>query len=62
MACLRSADADVLQATNIKINNDAFFGTIPLAPVVDGSFIKQRPTLSLLQRKVNGVRHIQSSG
>jgi hypothetical protein len=48
MACLRSADADVLQATNIKINNDAFFGTIPLAPVVDGSFIKQRPTLSLL--------------
>ncbi|KAJ7931193.1 Alpha/Beta hydrolase protein [Mycena leptocephala] len=54
MACLRSADADVLQATNIKINNDAFFGTIPLAPVVDGSFIKQRPTLSLLQRKVNG--------
>ncbi|KAJ7149255.1 Alpha/Beta hydrolase protein [Mycena crocata] len=54
MACLRSTDADVLQAINIEINNGAFFGTYTLVPVVDGDFITQRPTLFLLQGKVNG--------
>ncbi|KAJ6563667.1 Alpha/Beta hydrolase protein [Mycena vulgaris] len=54
LACLRSTDVDVLQAANIQINNGAFFGTYTLVPVVDGEFITQRPTLSLLQRKVNG--------
>ncbi|KAJ7499547.1 Alpha/Beta hydrolase protein [Mycena latifolia] len=54
MACLRSTDANVLQAANVQINNGAFFGTYTLVPVVDGSYITQRPTLSLLQRKVNG--------
>ncbi|KAJ7885112.1 Alpha/Beta hydrolase protein [Mycena olivaceomarginata] len=54
MACLRSTDADSLQAINIAINNGAFFGTYTLVPVVDGSYITQRPTLSLLQGKVNG--------
>ncbi|KAJ7664715.1 alpha beta-hydrolase [Mycena rosella] len=54
MACLRAADADVLQAANIQINNGAFFGTYTLVPVVDGEFITQRPTLSLLEGKVNG--------
>jgi hypothetical protein len=57
MACLRSTDADSLQAINIAINNGAFFGTYTLVPVVDGSYITQRPTLSLLQGKVNGVCH-----
>ncbi|KAJ7692062.1 Alpha/Beta hydrolase protein [Mycena rosella] len=54
MACLRSADANSLQTANTQINNDGFFGTFLFVPVVDGSFITQRPTLSLLQRKVNG--------
>ncbi|KAJ7115720.1 Alpha/Beta hydrolase protein [Mycena epipterygia] len=54
MACLRSTDAEVLQAANIQINNGAFFGTYTLVPVVDGSYITQRPTLSLQQGKVNG--------
>ncbi|KAF7348495.1 Carboxylic ester hydrolase [Mycena venus] len=54
MACLRSVDADVLQTINVAINNSAFFGTYTLVPVVDGSYITQRPTLSLLQDKING--------
>ncbi|KAJ7082931.1 alpha beta-hydrolase [Mycena belliarum] len=54
MACLRSVDANVLQTANTQINTGGFFGTYLFIPVVDGSFITQRPTLSLLQRKVNG--------
>ncbi|KAK7055877.1 carboxylic ester hydrolase [Favolaschia claudopus] len=55
MACLRTTDANVLQTANTQINNGGFFGTFLFVPVVDGSFITQRPTLSLLQRKVNGA-------
>ncbi|KAJ6524285.1 Alpha/Beta hydrolase protein [Mycena vulgaris] len=51
MACLRSTDANALQTANTQINNGGFFGTFLFVPVVDGSFITQRPTLSLLQRK-----------
>ncbi|KAJ6572346.1 Alpha/Beta hydrolase protein [Mycena capillaripes] len=54
MACLRSVDISVLQAANSQINNKGFYGTFSFVPVVDGSFIAQRPTLSLLQNKVNG--------
>ncbi|KAJ7146722.1 Alpha/Beta hydrolase protein [Mycena epipterygia] len=54
MTCLRSADANTLQTANTQINNGGFFGTFLFVPVVDGSFIIQRPTLSLLQGKVNG--------
>ncbi|KAJ7848481.1 Alpha/Beta hydrolase protein [Mycena olivaceomarginata] len=44
LGCLRAAD----------INNGGFFGTFLFVPVVDGTFITQRPTLSLQQSKVNG--------
>ncbi|KAJ7470971.1 Alpha/Beta hydrolase protein [Mycena latifolia] len=54
MPCLRSADANTLQTANTQINSGGFFGTFLFVPVVDGTFITQRPTLSLLQRKVNG--------
>ncbi|KAJ6577951.1 Alpha/Beta hydrolase protein [Mycena capillaripes] len=54
MVCLRSADANTLQTANTQINNGGFFGTFLFVPVVDGTFITQRPTLSLLERKVNG--------
>ncbi|KAJ7653513.1 hypothetical protein B0H17DRAFT_1214629 [Mycena rosella] len=36
---------------NVNTNSDAFFGTVALVPVVDGEFIVQRPTLSLVQGK-----------
>ncbi|KAJ7909694.1 Alpha/Beta hydrolase protein [Mycena leptocephala] len=54
MACLRAADPNTLQTANTQINNGGFFGTFLFVPVVDGSFIIQRPTLSFLQSKVNG--------
>ncbi|KAF7335495.1 Carboxylic ester hydrolase [Mycena venus] len=54
MACLRTADANALQTANTQINNGGFFGTFLFVPVVDGTFIIQRPTLSLLENKVNG--------
>jgi hypothetical protein len=59
MACLRAADANTLQTANTQINNGGFFGTFLFVPVVDGSFITQRPTLSFLQSKVNGVSVFQ---
>ncbi|KAJ7125564.1 Alpha/Beta hydrolase protein [Mycena crocata] len=55
LACLRTADANTLEAANTRINNGGFFGTFLFVPVVDGSFITQRPSLALQQRKVNGV-------
>ncbi|KAJ7683194.1 Alpha/Beta hydrolase protein [Mycena rosella] len=56
MVCLRATDANTLQAANKKISKGGFWGTFLFLPVVDGSFIRQRATLSLLQGKVNGVR------
>ena len=55
LTCLRNVDFDTLQAANMNITSSAFFGTFDSIPVVDGTFITQRPSLSLEQRKVNGV-------
>ncbi|KAJ7266216.1 alpha beta-hydrolase [Mycena rebaudengoi] len=52
MSCLRALDTTVLQAVNGNISR--FKGTIPFPPVVDGVFITQRPTVSLLEGRVNG--------
>ncbi|KAJ6540509.1 Alpha/Beta hydrolase protein [Mycena capillaripes] len=54
MAFLRASDASVLAAANTNITLGAFYGTFPVVPVVDGIFITQRPTLSLLEGRVNG--------
>jgi len=54
MACLRAADATVLETANTNINSGGFFGTFLIVPVIDGDFITQRPTLSLIEGKVNG--------
>ncbi|KAF9064636.1 Alpha/Beta hydrolase protein [Rhodocollybia butyracea] len=54
LACLRSVDANALGKINVNISSGGFFGTFIFAPVVDGSFIRQRPTESLKQGKVNG--------
>ncbi|KAJ7167191.1 Alpha/Beta hydrolase protein, partial [Mycena crocata] len=54
LSCLRTADIAVLEIANIQIANSSFFGTFAWVPVVDGSFIRQSPTHSLLHRKVNG--------
>ncbi|KAG6865988.1 hypothetical protein C0991_009990 [Blastosporella zonata] len=54
LACLRAVDVGTLQAINTNISGDAFFGTFIFVPVVDGSFIRQRPTQALREHKVNG--------
>ncbi|KAJ7149773.1 alpha beta-hydrolase [Mycena crocata] len=54
MACLRAADATVLETANTNINNAGFFGTFVVIPVIDGTFITQSPTRALLEGKVNG--------
>ncbi|KAJ4480046.1 Alpha/Beta hydrolase protein [Lentinula aciculospora] len=54
LACLRAADAHTLGTVNNDINAGGFFGTFLFVPVVDGTFIAQRPTEALKQRKVNG--------
>ncbi|KAJ6514284.1 Alpha/Beta hydrolase protein [Mycena vitilis] len=54
MACLRATDADTLQAANAGLNKASFSHTFLFVPVVDGTFITQRPLLSLAQGKVNG--------
>ncbi|KAG6836906.1 hypothetical protein H0H93_001493 [Arthromyces matolae] len=54
LACLRTVDTTTLQAVNLNISTDAFFGTFIFVPVVDGAFITQRPILSLQASQVNG--------
>ncbi|KAJ7122163.1 Alpha/Beta hydrolase protein [Mycena epipterygia] len=54
MACLRATDATLLATVNTNINAAGFRGTVNLGPVIDGDFITQRPSLSLLESKVNG--------
>lgn len=54
LSCLRALDANTLQATNAAISVNAFFGTFIFAPVVDGEFIRERPTVAMKEGKVNG--------
>ncbi|TFK35569.1 Alpha/Beta hydrolase protein [Crucibulum laeve] len=54
MTCLRAVNPAVLQNTNVNITSNAFFGTFIFVPVVDGTFITQRPTELLKERRVNG--------
>jgi len=55
LGCLREADVSTLATANEKITGGAFFGTFPFVPVVDGTFIRQRPTQALRAGKLNGV-------
>ncbi|KAJ4480045.1 Alpha/Beta hydrolase protein [Lentinula aciculospora] len=54
LACLRAVDVTALEDANVIINAAGFYGTFVFVPVVDGSFITQRPTEALKQGKVNG--------
>ena len=54
--CLRTVDVNSLQSANVEISVSGFFGTFVFVPVVDGSFITERPTELLKAGKVNGVR------
>jgi carboxylesterase type B len=52
--CLRQVDVNTLQAANTLINDSGFFGTFVFVPVVDGTFITERPTQLLQNKQVNG--------
>ncbi|KAK7461916.1 hypothetical protein VKT23_008347 [Stygiomarasmius scandens] len=54
LACLREAKPELLAEVNTNISLNAFFGTFLFVPVVDGTFILERPTEALRKRKVNG--------
>ncbi|EGN99178.1 hypothetical protein SERLA73DRAFT_90445 [Serpula lacrymans var. lacrymans S7.3] len=54
LSCLRNASTDTLITVNNNVAADAFYGTYVLAPVVDGTFIVERPTVTLGKGLKNG--------
>jgi len=53
-ACLVAVDSDTLNNANDAIASSAFYGTYVFVPVVDGSFIIERPTITMGRQVVNG--------
>ncbi|KAG1758247.1 Alpha/Beta hydrolase protein [Suillus occidentalis] len=54
LSCVRAADINTLQTLNYNINLGGFYGTLTFVPVVDGSFIVERPTVTLSKGRLNG--------
>ncbi|KZP16238.1 alpha/beta-hydrolase [Athelia psychrophila] len=52
--CLVAVDAGTLGALGDTIVTDSFFGTFAFVPVVDGTFIVERPTQTLQKGNHNG--------
>jgi carboxylesterase type B len=55
MTCLRAANVSLLDTANKQISAGSLFGTVAFLPVVDGSFIVERPTETLKKGHINGV-------
>ncbi len=55
LQCLRNTDTELIDSVNSNIAANAFYGTAIFVPVVDGTFITERPTEALKKGKVNGV-------
>ena len=53
--CLRVADATLLLNASTSIGSASFLGTCTFVPVVDGTFIIERPTVTLRRGRLNGV-------
>ncbi|KAL0065737.1 hypothetical protein AAF712_007220 [Marasmius tenuissimus] len=51
---MRETDTSALELANENITVAGFFGTFTFVPVVDGTFIRQRPTQALREGKLNG--------
>ncbi|KAG1732237.1 Alpha/Beta hydrolase protein [Suillus paluster] len=54
LSCLRAADTSTLQTLNYNININGFSGTFVFVPVVDGTFIVERPTVTISKGRLNG--------
>ncbi|KAG8212817.1 Alpha/Beta hydrolase protein [Butyriboletus roseoflavus] len=52
--CLQSVAAETLQTANDALVDSGFYGTFVFVPVVDGTFILERPTVTLAKGQVNG--------
>ncbi|KAF4626147.1 hypothetical protein G7Y89_g12014 [Cudoniella acicularis] len=59
MACLRAQNTTTLQQAAFSVAGE--YGTWAFPPVTDGTYIQQRPSQALLQKKVNGKRHLTSN-
>ena len=53
--CLRTVDATLLLNASTSIGAANFLGTCTFVPVVDRSFIIERPTATLKRGRLNGV-------
>ncbi|KIK45295.1 hypothetical protein CY34DRAFT_22614 [Suillus luteus UH-Slu-Lm8-n1] len=56
LSCLRAADVNTLQTLNYNININGFYGTSVFIPVVDGTFILERPTVTIRKGRLNSNR------
>jgi len=54
LSCLRQADIDTLIAAAYQVERLAGFGNYVFTPVVDGTFIQERPEAALQAGKMNG--------
>ncbi|TRM64243.1 Alpha/Beta hydrolase protein [Schizophyllum amplum] len=59
--CLRGADARLLAGTNLEMAAEAYYGTFLFVPVVDGEFIRERPSQALARRRLN-ANHLLALG
>lgn len=60
-ACLVNVNATDLQTANVAINNEGFYGTFVMVPVIDGDLIVERPLQTISRGRLNGVRVLLSS-
>ncbi|EGN99360.1 hypothetical protein SERLA73DRAFT_108823 [Serpula lacrymans var. lacrymans S7.3] len=54
LACLRTVDANTIQTINYDLAGTGFYGTYLFVPVVDGTFIVERPSVTLAKGLANG--------
>lgn len=61
MSCLRNQDVEVLQEANVNVTSAAAYGTWAFAPVTDGCFIQNAPSVQLLDEKAVNGNHMWAS-
>ncbi|OAX34783.1 alpha/beta-hydrolase [Rhizopogon vinicolor AM-OR11-026] len=56
LACLRATDVGLLQAVNYAMSLESMYGTFTFTPVVDGTFIVERPSVTIGKGRLNAQR------
>ena len=57
LSCLRNTSVSTLSNLNSQIEGSGLYGTATFVPVVDGTLIVERPTVTLGKGNYNGVSH-----